>query len=309
MKGTNCRCKLCGNEWVSKMLRSPIQCPKCKRKDWDGYHNSYGRLLNERVNYAGKHVCRCRLCGNEWVSHRPDPSICSNCKSTRWQVGNKPDEGVSCLCRVCGGSWVSRSAETVPKQCHKCKSTKWRVGNDVVTGVPCTCIWCDGSWVSRSTETVPFQCPKCKRVKWAGVDPFDPEGLLEPGRCKCDKCCNEWISKVAGLPKACPACKATNWSNAAVDAWIHERKNPELADCAIKWFYASTGPRGAKELQGDPLTGVHQWHVNKTGLCNICGWNNLTGVQVGNNSPTPITEAERERRKIQWEMENPGEKW
>jgi len=232
------KCLKCGMEWNSNKPGHPVQCKRCKRKDWDGLHNSTGRLLSAPV--------------------------------------------------------VRVAAAAVPS---------------VTVGVPCTCAWCGGSWVSRSAETVPVQCPKCKRVKWGGVDPFDPEGLLEPGRCKCDKCGNDWISKVAGLPKACPSCRATNWSKAAVDAWVHERKNPELADCAIKWFYASTGPRGAKELQGDPVTGTHQWHVNITGLCNICGWNNLTGVQVGNNNPTPITEAERERRITQWEMENPGEKW
>lgn len=302
MKGTKCTCQKCGNRWVSKMLRSPIQCPKCKRKDWDGYHNSYGRLLNERVNYAGKHVCRCKLCGNEWVSHRPDPSICSNCKSTRWQVGNKPDEGVSCVCKVCGGEWVSRSAETVPKQCHKCKSTRWQVGN-VVTGVPCKCILCGGSWMSRSAATVPRQCPKCKKTKWAGVDPFDPDGLLDAGRYDCMKCGNAWVSRIEGLPKICPSCKSNSWSDEALKAAWNEIEKPLMYNCVRRWFVGNDG-----KLVPHDADGYHQYSP-KSGVCFYCGWNNNTHRQEGVNVAPRITAEEGERRKRQWELDHPGEKF
>ena len=266
-------CLKCDKSWSSNKPGHPVQCKYCKRKDWDGLHNSYGRLLPGAVV--------------------PGVPVAA--------AGVAVAAGVT-ACKSCGSTWSSGRAGIVT--CPFCHVPIDEV-LPVVAGVPCTCVWCGGSWVSRSAETVPIQCPKCKRVKWAGVDPFDPEGLLEPGRCKCDKCGNDWVSRSAELPKICPSCKSPEWCPAVVAKFWHERGNPVEADCAIKWFYRPNGG----PLMGDPVTGVHKWQVNKTGICYVCGWNNHTGVQVGCNNPAPITEAERERRKIQWEMENPGEKW
>lgn len=29
------KCKLCKHEWFSRTNNKPIECPKCKRYDWD----------------------------------------------------------------------------------------------------------------------------------------------------------------------------------------------------------------------------------------------------------------------------------
>ncbi len=28
-------CKKCGHVWISRITGRPVQCPKCKRTDWD----------------------------------------------------------------------------------------------------------------------------------------------------------------------------------------------------------------------------------------------------------------------------------
>lgn len=33
--GKICICNLCKHEWLSKLKELPIQCPKCKRPDWN----------------------------------------------------------------------------------------------------------------------------------------------------------------------------------------------------------------------------------------------------------------------------------
>lgn len=31
-----CKCKRCGAEWTPRLVgRKPVQCPRCKRVDWD----------------------------------------------------------------------------------------------------------------------------------------------------------------------------------------------------------------------------------------------------------------------------------
>ena len=205
MSATACRCLLCGNVWVSnKKGGSPVQCPKCKRKDWDGLHNSYGRLLVGEPTGVAAPV----------------------------RVAAVVGDGVPCSCALCGGSWVSRSAASVPLQCPKCKKTKWRAG-ERDDGVPCACVLCGGSWVSRSAETVPEQCPKCKKTKWQGVDPFDPDGVLLGGRCECRKCGNVWVTKVGEdrLPKTCPKCHRGDWSVEACAAFWDALANPVLYVC------------------------------------------------------------------------------
>lgn len=235
---------------------------------------------------------------------------------------------MNCNCVKCGHAWVS-GLSTPPKLCPVCKRRDWTgmhnsmgrplaAGAQVVTvpaavapvisGVPCTCRLCGGSWVSRSAATVPVQCPKCKKTKWADVSTcdFDPDGLLTTGRCECRKCGKVWVSKVsAGLPRQCPGCKSDAWSPAAVARFYAEKQNPVMADCPIKWFKIAGKPFG------DPITGVHQYQVNAAnpGYCGHCGWNNRTNEQVGINYPPPLTEAEKERRKRQWEKEHPGEVW
>lgn len=234
-------CLKCGKSWASGKTGHPKQCKYCKRKDWDGLHNSYGRLLDGCV---------------------------------------------------------------VPSAARVVAPVK------VSGGVPCECILCGAKWVSRSVETVPLQCPKCRKRKWAAPDPFDPLGLLESGRCECRKCGTVWTSKVAdGLPKNCPACKDDSWCQEVVNKAWRDRANPVKLDCEVKWFMMSIGPGGSLALYGDPVTGVHQYFDNPKGLCSFCGWNNHTHQQVGVNHPTPITAEEGERRKRQWELEHPGEKF
>lgn len=29
------RCLLCAYEWIPRKLTRPVECPKCKRRDWD----------------------------------------------------------------------------------------------------------------------------------------------------------------------------------------------------------------------------------------------------------------------------------
>lgn len=269
MAARACKCLKCDHVWVTSMPNDPKQCPKCKRKDWDGLHNSYGRLISPSGGVAGKVAgaagCRCESCGASWSSGRVEVTECPFCRAAM------------------GGS----------------------------AAAPCECVLCGGKWVSRSAETVPDRCPKCHKAKWAAPDPFDPDGLLLPGRCACRICGNVWSSKVEGLPKRCPACRSDSWCQAVVDRFIFERNNPGKAECDIRWFKMSTGPGGSLEPHGDPVTGVHDYTVNPNnpGYCHKCGWNNRTKTQQGVNSPPKITAEEGERRKRQWELEHPGEKF
>ena len=223
-------------------------------------------------------------------------------------------------CLKCGTVWGSVAAG-YPKQCKSCKRKDWDglhastgrllagaavpgVTVPAVTGVPCTCRLCGGSWVSRSAETVPVQCPKCKKTKWREVaaDGFDPGGLLEQGRCECTKCGNVWFHRGAELPKRCPVCRYNRWCKAIIDKSIYDANNPVRYDCARKWFYLQG------RLQGDPVTGVHQYVDNPVGVCYICGWGNKTGVQIG-IIPKPITPEEGAKRRAAWEAAHPGEKF
>ena len=31
----NYRCKKCGHKWLGRLKRDPVQCPRCKRPDWN----------------------------------------------------------------------------------------------------------------------------------------------------------------------------------------------------------------------------------------------------------------------------------
>lgn len=106
---TECVCSKCGHSWRSH-VKSPQQCPVCKRKDWTGLHNSTGRLLGvERVQ-----GCKCAVCGHSWNPRVADPAQCPACKRYNWRevagAGGSGGSGGSGG-RVKGERYIVRTCE------------------------------------------------------------------------------------------------------------------------------------------------------------------------------------------------------
>jgi predicted Zn-ribbon and HTH transcriptional regulator len=120
---TACVCLKCGHNW-SSFVKQPKQCPVCKRKDWDGLHNSMGRLL---VTVAAGE-CKCVKCNYEWSPRKPDPRQCPMCKRYDWRggpavaavVSGKPPRRVYRACNWCNGVWNDDSLGKYPGMCPWC---------------------------------------------------------------------------------------------------------------------------------------------------------------------------------------------
>ncbi|HCJ5618404.1 TPA: hypothetical protein NU305_001373 [Escherichia coli] len=75
-----CRCKVCGNEWSSLPynLRIGVGCSKCAVLKRTFSHekvvadiakvNTNIKVLGKIVNVTTKVLCRCKVCGNEWMA-------------------------------------------------------------------------------------------------------------------------------------------------------------------------------------------------------------------------------------------------
>ena len=122
------KCLLCSHKWYSR-LAHPQQCPGCKRKDWDGKHNSLGRpLAVATVEPSGvgsdggggsAAECECRWCNHTWVARVGRPQQCPACKRRGWDETGEPTVTrgglVSVVCEWwCGLPFRNRDANVCP---------------------------------------------------------------------------------------------------------------------------------------------------------------------------------------------------
>lgn len=170
MAGKMHRCCKCSHKWLSGLPGEPKQCPKCKRKDWTGRHNSSGRLLSVAV--AG--VTACHACGSTWSSGRAGVTACPFCSvplggvaavdpfDPGGMLGQVVTAGLTaCKCTRCGYNWSSRVA--VPVACPSCQSRGWSAAKVGLT--ECKCKRCGNEWSSR--VAVPAVCPSCGVRGWS----------------------------------------------------------------------------------------------------------------------------------------------
>jgi len=233
------KCLKCNHVWSSGLAHSPKQCPSCKRKDWDGLHNSSGKLLAVPVAAVPAGGVTCGRCGSSWSSGKAGVTACPFCGAA---VGGAVPVAV-------GGA---------------------------VTGAAVT--------------------PSA-----VAVDPFDPDGMFDSGRCNCRKCGNSWLPRVPN-PAQCPKCKSRDWSEAASAAALDSLVNPVWRDCDRRHVMTLIGPLGDEN-------GIHRFIDSaKTGLCPKCGWNNNTGVQVGIDNPQQPGGDAAEQIKREWELKH-GKRW
>ena len=138
-KKTECRCLKCGHGWLS-FVKQPKQCPVCKRKDWDGLHNSMGRLL------VAPAPCRCPHagCGYEWTPRKAAPKQCPMCK--RYLV----------LAAVPGVVDAAPDAAPV-RRVSKTKATR-------------ECSWCTNVYVEHLNDESSGMCPNCGTDFYTGED-------------------------------------------------------------------------------------------------------------------------------------------
>ena len=49
------RCKKCSHKWIPRIEREPVECPRCKRRDWNnGVISGANLLIIEAENKKGK---------------------------------------------------------------------------------------------------------------------------------------------------------------------------------------------------------------------------------------------------------------
>ena len=91
-------CTKCGYKWESLVI-SPVACPRCKRRDWDGIHDANGRLLVVRSVTRRE----CFRCGYYWQPRRMGVTKeCPRCKRRDWQA-DQSDPAIK-NCWYCMGS-------------------------------------------------------------------------------------------------------------------------------------------------------------------------------------------------------------
>jgi Zn finger protein HypA/HybF involved in hydrogenase expression len=131
---TECTCVKCGHEWVSN-VKSPQQCPGCKRKDWTGLHNSMGRLLVA----AAAVECKCGKCEYVWSPRKPDPKQCPMCKRYDWAGNAAPVAAapemrggrITRQCPWCNNVFIDDVKGPRPGFCGRC-GTNVNTGEDMI---------------------------------------------------------------------------------------------------------------------------------------------------------------------------------
>jgi predicted Zn-ribbon and HTH transcriptional regulator len=96
-------CKKCNCNWISRVV-SPVSCPNCKSRNWNGIN-----LVREvkRLNRV------CAKCGYGWLSHSENlPKQCPKCKSLAWGGAAVP-----VVCFMCGGAGCSVCRRSVCGNC------------------------------------------------------------------------------------------------------------------------------------------------------------------------------------------------
>lgn len=195
---STCKCIKCGSSWTARVNR-PIMCPICKRKDWDGKHNSLGAVIT-----SGTQSCTCLRCGNEWKSRVALPIACPACLSRQWNEPRQDDTARKCL--KCGNEWVSRGTAR-PVVCPVCKRYNW--DKPTPEDAALHCAKCGHEWTRRGAVS-PVQCPSCKRADWGGA----------PAReVPCYRCGTVWITPIDATtgryvrtPERCPSCHWLGWN-------------------------------------------------------------------------------------------------
>ena len=118
-----CQCVQCTFKWESRVDR-PVQCPNCKRRDWDGVHDSMGRVIATRSIT----IRECYHCGYSWKPRKAGVTKeCPQCKRKDWQAEQAAAGTVSCWycmgagCPVCRGTTVPVGVPTVALRIVACK--------------------------------------------------------------------------------------------------------------------------------------------------------------------------------------------
>jgi len=67
-------CKRCNYQWKARVDGRPVECPSCKRRDWDqGKRDNAPRVMELVDPRTGE--MRCQVCGSvHYASIRPDAS-------------------------------------------------------------------------------------------------------------------------------------------------------------------------------------------------------------------------------------------
>lgn len=177
-KRRECKCVLCGHDWVS-LVKNPKQCPVCRRKDWDGLHNSMGKLLAA----AGADECHCARCGYDWSPRKPDPVQCPRCKRYDWLDGASAPVAVASgglrggryqtrMCQWCEMPFEDDTKGRRAGMCGRC-GTDWHTGEDVA-GTR----WSKERWAIERNRMDDRGRIVVPHTALRPVDPFDPDGLL-----------------------------------------------------------------------------------------------------------------------------------
>jgi len=83
-----CECQKCGNVWKTRLEKTPKQCPKCHRYDWQ-----------ESPDLTPKKIAHCNKCDGEWEQRVENPRYCPLCKNPHWN--DYTHLGIPKICLTC----------------------------------------------------------------------------------------------------------------------------------------------------------------------------------------------------------------
>lgn len=177
-------CLKCSHVWTSTKSH-PQQCPVCKRKDWDGLHNSMGRLLTAVGDTSV--TCPHEGCNHVWSPRKPNPKSCPLCKRYLADVVAAPVTPVNERPAMRGGK--------IMRECNWCKNTFMDDTRGQHSGI---CGYCSTDFYTGE-DMSPMGYQRWSQERWViergradnrgrvvvqhtalrPVDPFDPDGLLK----------------------------------------------------------------------------------------------------------------------------------
>lgn len=218
-----CRCKICDHKWsaIPSSLKSGHGCPKCAGVAKLSHEEQIAAIakVNPDIEVLGeitgadkKVLCRCKVCGHEWLARPADLKSghgCYKCGRLKSAQSNTltHEEHVAAIAKINPNVEVFGEIK----------------GND--DKVPCRCKVCDHEWMVRPNSIKQGHgCPKCERLKRtlsheeqvAAIAKVNPDvevlgeitGSDKKVLCRCKVCDHEWLARPGGIKhgRGCPKC-------------------------------------------------------------------------------------------------------